>query len=459
MTERRRFDALVIGASTRGLITAYVMSSLGYRAALIERGPVVGGGDGSFAAADGTLFEYGMHVLDEMRSRVATRLFTHVVDGAVNRVKLRRAIVLRNEIMPYAPRPSQMPEAIRRMLPAEELVDDLGEAAPTRAALEPYYGREFVDLIFDEVLPSYPCEFRHRAFGVDESELLANIYPWFFPRARRKAVSGDESRAFHDRLREGIDQHILYPSSGGFGGFCDGFLRHLDPERIEPLIGAGDFTVVLEPGTHRLRGVEVAGKRLEAEHYFWAAGWPELCRHLAIPCQDPATDRVVIGSFRLDRPASTDYHEILVGDPAHSINRIYFPGRFRESDDPLMQVEFAFPSVEPRSLDGEEWKRTWLEDLARLGVLDSGHRVEMFDFKTRKLHFNSYGMEGEKLVDADPTLLEASSNIFPVVPSMANLNLNAHVPRDVAYVISVLSGVSSGVSAGSASPLAQVPPG
>ena len=62
-----------------------------------------------------------------------------------------------------------------------------------------------------------------------------------------------------------------------------------------------------------------------------------------------------------------------------------------------------------------------------------------FDFKSFPLHFNAFGAEGEPLRDADPTLVSSESNIRPVVPSMANLNLNGYVPRVVDYVTSVLA--------------------
>ena len=54
------------------------------------------------------------------------------------------------------------------------------------------------------------------------------------------------------------------------------------------------------------------------------------------------------------------------------------------------------------------------------------------------LHFNAYGMEGEALVDADPCLIRADSNLHAVVPSMNNLNLNNHVPRTVSEVTALV---------------------
>lgn len=441
MPKIEQLDAVVIGGNTRGLVTSYLLSTLGFKAVLLDRAPSVGGADASFKTSDGSFFEFGMHVLDEQRSAVATRLFTHIADNRVHRIKLKRAIVLRGHIMPYAPHPNEMPEELRCMLPSDPLVDDLGDKRPGRARLAKIYGQKFIDMIFDEVLPSYPTENRHRAFDVDESLLMTNIYPWFFPSARRDSKMDDESREFHDQLRNGSEQHILFPHEGGFGGFAKGFLQHLDTQRIEVLTGVDDVKVEVEPGTHTITSVSANGRIFKANHYFWTASWPQLCKLLDLPCQNIATDRVLLGSFRLNKPANSKYHEILVGDPECQCNRVYFPAGFRNSDEPLMQVEFMFPSAEDRPMDPDYWKDRWVEDLRRLGILDQDHRIEMFDFKTVPMHFNSFGMEGEPLIDADPSLIQNGSNIRPVAPSMANLNLNSHIPRTIDYVCSVLADV------------------
>jgi hypothetical protein len=90
-------------------------------------------------------------------------------------------------------------------------------------------------------------------------------------------------------------------------------------------------------------------------------------------------------------------------------------------------------------MEAEYWKRTWRESVEQLGLLDSAHRIEEFDFRSFPLHFNAFGAEGEPLRDADPNLLRSDSNVHPVVPSMANLNLNRHVPRTVTYVTTVMA--------------------
>lgn len=446
MPDAEDVDAVVIGASMRGLVAAHVLSDLGRRTVVVERASVPGGVDGSFVTDRGTVFDHGLHVLDEMRSELTTRLFSDVVGGEVHRTILRRAIVLRGHVLPYAPEPSDLPAELRSLLGSDRLVDDVGDELPTFERLARCYGEEFVTLVFEEVLPSFPAEHRHREFGVETSRLLANIYPWFFPRARYDPPSIDESRVFHDKLRAGAPQPVFYPRQGGFGGFAQGFVVELNRRGVEVMTGGSDLHVELElgpQGVRRVAWVDACGRRFRADHYFWAQGWAPLCRLLHLPCQDVATDRVVLGSFRLDRHANGDHHEILVGDPAFHVNRIHFPAGFRHSDEPLMQVEFAYPVRDERwPSEPRQWHARWLDDARRLGILDVTHRVEEFDFRSFTMHFNGFGAEGEPLRDADPSMVAPESKVWPLVPSMANLNLNRYVPRVVRDVTAVVADAS-----------------
>lgn len=431
-------DAVVLGGNIRGLLTAYVLGMLGYKAVLIERSPRLGGADGSFQTRGGSGFELGMHVLDEGRTTLATRLFHHVLDGQVHRTQLKRGLVLRGQLVPYAPTREQLPPALRALVKDGPIVDDIGDRRPTRAALAGIYGRGWADMVFDEVLPSFPSEARHGEFGVDESQLLANIYPWFFPRADRRAGTADESRCFHDKLRAGIPQFILYPKRGGFGGFAQA-LRDKLPQSIEVVTGAADVQVQVKPGTHTVEQVGALGRAFTAPAYFWAGPWEALARLLGIACQHVATDRVMIGSFVLDRPPACDYNELLLGDPSLPMGRLYFPARFRESDEPLLQVEHALPAAVAAPADAGHWRQAWWEGLTRLGIVGPSQRLVEFDYKSVTMHFNGYGTEGEALRDADSALIRPGSNLHAVVPSMANLNLNRYVPRVVAQVAAILA--------------------
>jgi hypothetical protein len=430
-------DAVVVGANLCGLVTAYLLDRLGFRVALLERGARVGGANASFTTPDGSTFDLGMHVLDDMRSEVTTRLFRRVIDGRVQRVLLRRGVVLRGRLVPYNAAPADLPDELRRLLPGDEIVDDLGDEPPTRERLRRYYGA-YADFVFDEVLPSYRCEWRHKQLGVDESRLMTNIYPWFFPRAARRPAGGGESRTFHDRLRGGEPQYVLYPKEGGFAGFAQAFLTSLGPG-VEVLTGRGDLRFEVEPTTHFVRWIEVGDRKLTSRHVFWCAGWPWLCELLGLEVQNLATDRMLLGSFRFDTPAVSDFNEILVADPSFHIDRVSFPGRFAGTDAPLLQVEFAFPAADERiPLESATWRETWLADLWRLGLVGAAHRVESFEFRCFRMHYNSFGAEGQPRREPDSGQIHPRSNVRPVAPTQQNRNLNGSVPLYLEYVARVL---------------------
>ena len=431
-------DAVVVGGNLSGLVTAYLLGHLGYHSVVLERSSRIGGANASFTTTDGSTFDLGMHVLDYMRSELTTRLFTDIMGGKVNRVLLKRGMVLRGQVVPYNPTPEDLPADLRQLLPEGELMDNLGTDLPTRERLREYYGR-YSDFIFDEVFPSYRCEQRHKDLGVEEARLLTNIYPWFFPWARRKIVTDQESRVFHDRLRREEEQYILYPTEGGFASFAKAFCAKLGPN-VEVITDIPDLHFELEPGTHRINWLQAKDRRFESRHVFWCAAWPSLCQLLNIPVQYLATDNLLLGSFRFNEPAMSEYNEILVGDPSFHIDRISFPGKFAQTNAPLLQLEFAFPVAHGSlPLEPQYWQQTWLSDLKRLGLLGGGHRLETFDFRKFRMHFNSFGAEGQECRDADPTLLMPDSNIHPVAPTMQNRNINGSVPLYLEQVISALA--------------------
>ena len=433
-------DAVVIGGNLAGLISAWLLGELGYHTVLLERSPRLGGMNSSFAMPDGSTFDMGMHVLDYMRSPLTTRLFSRIIGAGAVRTRLDRAMVLRGYVMPYAPRPGEMPEELRRLLKSEQLVDDIGTALPTRARIAAVYGQEYANLIFDEVLPSYRCEFRHKQLGVDEARLLTNIYPWFFPRAERQLERAGESRNFHDRLRRGETQYVLYPRTDGFAGFARAFMEAMNPQFIETVVDVPDFHIELEPGTHTVLWIDAHGRRLVPERIFWAANWGGLCKLLGLPAVNMATDNLLLGSLKLNRPAVSDYNEIIIADPQLHLDRVSFPGKFSQSGAAQLQVEFAFPVADAEtSLDPAYWQQTWLADLHRIGLLRDDHVVEQFDYRNFRMHFNSFGMEGVPHTEADPALIRADSNIIPVAPSVLNRNLNASVPQYLETVMHALA--------------------
>ena len=230
-----------------------------------------------------------------------------------------------------------------------------------------------------------------------------------------------------------------YPKEGGFGGFAEAFAKSLEGTTVELLRNAKDSEIEFEPGTHRINRVKAMGRTFEAPRYLWSGSWLGLMKALDIPWQNPATDRVVLGSFVFDGPLNSEFDELLVGDPSHVLNRVYLPARFRNADEPYLQIEFSFPVNEERPLEPEHWRDAWMGSLRRLGLVQD-QAITEFDFKTFVMHFNAYGAEGQPLQDADPSVL-VDSNIHAVVPSLANLNLNRYVPRVVRDVSALLAEI------------------
>jgi len=439
MTQAERFDAIVIGANVAGLVSAHVLGSWGYRTALVERAPRVGGVDASFQSERGRWFDFGLHALDELRSELVTHFFESVLDGAVHRLERRRAIVLRGELIPYNADPKDWPAALRRLMlhgGEQPLFDDIGAAPPTRERLARCYGRGFADLICDDVLPSYPADHRHAQLGVPAEKLLVNIYPWFFPRSRRERVALNASRVYQDAVREQPRETMLYPDAGYFGAFPEAIARRCGAQGTELLLGATDLRVDYRRATRRVETVRALGRELTAPRVYWCAPPAALCELLGMPIPNATPDTFVLGSVEYDRPVSCAYSELILGDPEHRLNRISFPGKLAVGDDNLVQCEFAFPSAAPGwSTKPTEWLEDMARSLVRLGVVPGGARILDSSLKLVPIFYNVYGAEGRELPALDfREALGPESNLRPVLPTYQKVNINTRVPQIVQFL-------------------------
>lgn len=428
-------DALVIGSNLAALVLAYLLNRYGYRTRVVDRASSVGGTDRSFANRNGRIFDFGFHGLAYMRSEFVTRLFRSVIDDAVNHVEHRRGMVIRGYQIPYNARPEAWPGEISSLFSAAPLVDRLADDAPTRERLAAVYGVPFADLVFDEVLASYPSETRHRAFDVPDEKLLANIYPWFFPRVPREGIPDDPSRHYQDRVREGREESLLYPKTGGFGAFAQAFHKKLRAAGVEFVLGAEDLAFEVDKARFGLSCVHAASRTFCSPRVYWCASPTELCTLFdrPLPALDP--DWFVLGSFEFDRPLRCDYTELIVGDPEHWINRVSFPGKLALERDDRVQLEFAFPRALSRFPEkAEDWLPQWTRSLRRLGIVDPDHRVVDFDFKRVPLLYNSYGVEGVPMPEVDLPESPPESNLRPVLPTLRKVNINTRVPEYLRFL-------------------------
>jgi len=432
---RASSDALVVGGNLAGLFVAHTLAGWGFRTRLVERSTELGGMDRSFALASGAVFDFGVHALAHRRSELVTRLFRDVLDDRVRRVDVRRALALRGHLIPYHAPPEAWPEELRALLRQGEIVDDLQDAPPTRENLGRIYGAGFADLIFDEVLPSYPAEHRHARFGVPESRLLTNVYPWFFPRARRERPAARLSGSFQERVRRGeLPEQVLYPLEGGFGAFPAALRRRAEARGVDVVAGASDLAIDVEPGSARVRSITACGRSLRAERVYWCASPTELQRVLGLPTPDVRPDRFVLLSLELAREVEAPWTEILVGEPEHRIDRISFRGRLAGIDNRLVQLEYAYPARGPGSVpEGSAAKPSfWLQGAMRslrsLGLLEPGNEVRDHDLKRVPILYNAFGVEGVAM--PEPRFdLPPGSNLRPVLPTLKKVNINTRFLR------------------------------
>ncbi len=432
-TTKRTLDALVVGGNLAGLFVAHTLASWGFRTRLVETSDHLGGWDRSFRNRLGSEFDLGVHALAYRRSELVTRFFEEILEGRVRRIDVARAIVIRNHVIPYHAKASSWPGPLRALLPDGEVLDDLGDEPPSRERLSGIYGAAFADLIFDEVLRSYPSEARHLRFGVPESQLLTNIHPWFFPRARRPGA--EDSTRFQDRIRRGeLAEQALYPEAGSFGAFPAALHRRLLDMGVEVTTGAKDLHLDVEPDSGQVRSVRAAGLSLHPERVYWCGSVDELHRQLDQPAPSYTPDRFVLASLEFEKPIEAQWTEIIVGDPEHRIDRISFRGRFAGIENRLVQVEFAYPAGDPRFDAKEpEWLERTLRSLTRLGLLRDDNRLLDFDLKIVPILYNAFGIEGQRFPEVDYRL-PPGSNLRPVLPTLRKININTRLPQFIRFL-------------------------
>jgi protoporphyrinogen oxidase len=364
---RMHTDAIIFGGGLSGLTAAHLLSHLGVKTTLLEKGPTVGGANRSYADRAGNVFDSGYHTLDYNRSRLTSLFFRKVLGGNVHKFELKRGLVLRNTLLPYNAPLAEWPSHLREMFDRTPFEDAIGGEL-TRAKIAAVYGKRFADFAFDEVLPSYPSKKWSLQNGADEADHSGQVYPWFFPRTPRSADRVSETDRYHDRVRGAGRQEVLYPRQGGFAEFLAGIERGIDRQYCEIRTGAADLRFEFAPGTHKLNSVSAGGDTLTAEMYFWCAPFPLLLRTLGIEVKAGAPQKLALGNFTFAGEVGCPYHEILVGDAELGMSRISFPGKIAQTADCLVQVELLYPAG-TASEDPEYWKRRWHEGLRKLGVI------------------------------------------------------------------------------------------
>lgn len=433
-------DALVIGGNMAGLTVGYLLGSYGLHTTLIERAARVGGIDGSFTNERGRRFDFGVHALDHGRNEFVSRLLERAVEGRFRRLPKQRALLLRGHVFPYNSPPEDWPTELRALLKPGRIVDDLGGAPPTRARLGAVYGPKFADFVFDEVLVSYPAEDAQRRYGVDESALLANIYPWFFPRVERGARADTAHHRYQSRVRAEGGEYVIYPAEGGFQGFADGLARMAQRAGVELVTGAGDLELVMDDARRAVVEVRADGRRFAADRVYWCGPATPLMQLLGEPAFDANPESFALGSLQFERPVTCEYLELIAGDPRHLVKRASFPGKLQGGPDDLVQLEYHYPKgADGYSQAPEFWLERWLTSLREVGLVQPDNEVVAFDLKHFPIHYNAFGIEGRPTPEVVLPPLPPTSNLRPVLPTYRRINLNTRLPQYLEFLAKDLS--------------------
>jgi protoporphyrinogen oxidase len=428
MTTEQR-DAIVVGGNIAGLTIANLLGHYGYKTTLVERGRSLGGMDASFTNEHGRIFDFGVHALDHNRSEFVSRMFERAVDGRFRRLAKKRAILVRNHLIAYNTPPEGWPAELRAMLKPGRIVDDLGSDSPTRERLGEIYGQAYANFIFDEVLPSYPAEIAQRAFGVDDSKLLVNIYPWFFPKVERRGRDDNAHFKYQTKVRDVGGEYVIYPETGGFAGFANGIAEKARKAGVDIETGATDLEVKLDSTRRYVRSVRANGRILNAPRVYWCGPASVLMQLLGEPAFNATPETFALGSLQFERPLNCEYIEMICGDPEHLIKRASFPGKLQGTTDDTIQIEFYFPKGDTRyGTDKQWWEESWIQSLRRIGIAKPDNKVLDLDLKLFPIHYNSYGIEGKPTPRVVLPEIPADSNLRPVLPSYQRININTRLP-------------------------------
>jgi len=438
-TESVHVDNLIIGAGLVGSITAWVLAQHGERGILLERNEDPGGVNGSFQDPEGHWFDHGRHVINADRSEFTSQFFRQVLgDENVREFELKRGIVVRGHVIPYAVPPEEWPDELRENLDIDPNATGVYLGAP-REAFAGAYGQWFADLVFDEMMSAYPVLIWKREHGIPEEQLLDWLFPWFFPRtsleippeqATEEGVYSEESRNYHyqGRHSDPPSEPVLYPAQGGYARWIHAMLEQA-AESMKVRTGLTDIAADIDPETLAVGSVTAGGARYTGDRVFWCAPLPALCKavHWQLPDGEPQWE--LLGSFTFNRPIRADYHEILFADPRYRVRRVNFPGNLvGYGASRTVQVEYTTLGDESKQ-SSTEWTREWVRTLHEIGIIGSDQNLLWSDFKRVPRGVISTQNLEVFLTDCHQRLRHARGNLIAPHLAVASDNNSRLVPK------------------------------
>lgn len=388
--KQQYIENLIIGAGLVGSLTARILAKHGHSGILVDRSPDPGGVNGSFTDKQGNWFDHGRHIINSDRSEFTRQFVLEVLKGQVRTFDLKRSVVVRGHIIPYATEIEDWPEPLRQQIRLDPTVRiKLGS---TREEFSRAYGKWFANLAFDEMLPAYPTLKWQLEHGFPEESLMRWIFPWFFPRSvieqapaegTETGVYSEESRLYHYLCRHANPpcEEVIYPTDRGFGRLIEEMLND-SQDQFRVYMNTTDINVDIDPKSLVVNNVHAGGKDYKAKRVYWCAPLPVLCNYLGwrLPKGEPQWE--ILGSFTFQDPVSMHDHEILFADPHFPIRRINNPGKISgQNNSRTLQVEYTTMGGDAGK-SADEWKMRWLENLQTLGLVEQENRIVDFDFRT-----------------------------------------------------------------------------
>ena len=433
----KNFDAIIIGGGLTGLMAAYICHQFGFSSIILEKSSMLGGGNQSSKDSQGNIFDKGYHALDFERSVITTRFFEKILEGKFHKFLLKRGIVIKGYLLDYNSLVTDWPQDLQQLFPSKEFEDNIEELTSIEQ-LTNIYGSSFISLLEKDILQSYPSKKWAIKSGGKVEDHMELVYPWFFPKAIKRAQRQTESEIFHDKTRNS-NHYVLYPNEGGFEQIIKMIASKLisDGQSIE--LNCSDIRLSrLNPDNYFIDHVETKGISYQAPLLMWCAPLGQLFNMFNLPLNfNGKPQRLVLGNFVFKQEIQSDYHEILVGSLKHLINRISFPGKIAFRTDNLLQIEFYYPDGD-YDLNENQWKDLWLKSLEEIGIIKK-HTLISFTFQNEIRGYvtkDSFNQVSSELKDK---ISKMKTNLTIPFPMVGPENINRLIPETIQNVVSSLT--------------------
>lgn len=434
----KNFDVIIIGGGLTGLTAAYTCQQFGFSAIILEKSDNLGGGNQSFKDSHGNIFDYGYHALDYGRSELTTRFFEKILQDKFYKFKLKRGIVIKDYLLEYNSDLCNWPKDLQKLFISKKFEDNIEKLNSTKQLID-IYGPGFISFLVEEILQSYPNKKWAIEQGGRVEDHLGFVYPWFLPKALKKAHRQNESDLFHDKKRDS-DHFVLYPKEGGFEQFPMSLASKLiqDDQSIELNCNDISFSYSAK-NNYLINHVETKGVSYNAPLIMWCAPLGQLFRMFNLPLNiNGKAQRLVLGNFVFDQDVKNDYHEILVGSSKHLINRISFPGKIASRANNILQIEFYYPDGDYH-LNEDKWKSDWLKSLKEIDIIRNNNNLINFSFHHEIRGFVTKDTLDEISNNLKEKIAKVQTNLNIPFPMLGPENINRLIPETIQNVVSLLT--------------------